>query len=185
MSMDDEDADLIAAKLASIQEAQEAGIPVLEDIDEAIAKSLQEQEAAEAAVSSGDIPAPPPAPKVGAKGKKLPSSVATTTPKAVIPVWKEFVYVEFSFSAPEVKEGILVALDYNNFAEGAPMQRFGDKYYQTIALGCGKTYKYKVRISLLLPSLIGIPFTFSIPLSLIISDRHVPNRACMNSFLFL
>lgn len=145
--MDDEDADLIAAKLASIQEAQEAGIPVLEDIDEALAKSLQEQQDAEAAVS-GDVPPPPPAPKPSAK-----KGSASSAPKPAVPVWKEFVYVEFCFTAPEVKEGIMVALDYNNFAEGAPMQRVGDKYYQTIALGCGKTYKYKVRFPLLFPCL--------------------------------
>jgi len=139
MSMDDEDADLIAAKLASIQEAQEAGIPVLEDMDESLA-FIKEQEAAELSISSGDVPNPPPPPSASSKAKKGSSSSA---PKIVVPVWKEFVYVEFSFSAPEVKEGILVALDYNNFSEGAPMQRVGDKYFQTLALGCGKTYKYK------------------------------------------
>ena len=171
MSMDDEDADLIAAKLASIQEAQEAGIPVLEDIDEALAKSLQEQQDAEAAVS-GEIPPPPPAPKASAaKGKKA----ATSAPKPVVPVWKEFVYVEFSFSAPEVKEGIMVALDYNSFAEGAPMQRFGDKYCQTIALGCGKTYKYKVCFPVLLFLLFCFSFTFSIRLAHLQSDRHCTN----------
>ena len=171
--MDDEDADLIAAKLASIQEAQEAGIPVLEDIDEALAKSLQEQQDAEAAVS-GDIPPPPPAPKPSAtKNKKSSSSSA---PKPVVPVWKEFVYVEFCFSATEVKEGIMVALDYNNYAEGAPMQRVGEKYFQTIALGCGKTYKYKVRFPLLFARILHCCALLSIAFFTFGSDRNTPNR---------
>jgi hypothetical protein len=152
MSMEDEDADLIAAKLASIQEAQEAGIPVLEDIDEAIAKSLEDQKAAEDAVLESDIPMPPPPPK-GSTAKKESKKGGSSSPKVTIPCWKNFVYVEFAFSAPEVKEGILVAIDYNGFAEGAPMQKVGDKYFQTIALGCGKTYKYKVRSLLALSSL--------------------------------
>lgn len=154
--MEDEDADLLAAKLASIQEAQAAGIPILEDLDADLA-NLDEQEQLEMMGSMTEqmengIPAPPPAP---AGAKKKAASKSTTTPKVVVPVWKNFVYVEFSFAAPDVKEGITVAIDYNNYAEGAPMQRIGDKYFQTIALGCGKTFKYKVRFfwlgSLLLP----------------------------------
>jgi len=133
--MEDEDADLIAAKLASIQEAHDAGIPVLEDLDDSF---INEQKAAELTISTGEVPAPPPPPVAGAKGKK-----GISTPKITVPVWKHFVYVEFSFSAPDVKDGVLIALDYNKFAEGAPMQRVGDKYFQTLALGCGKTYKYK------------------------------------------
>lgn len=176
--MDDEDADLIAAKLASIQEAQEAGIPVLEDIDEALAKSLQEQQDAEAAVS-GEIPPPPPAPKPSAtKGKK---SSSTSAPKPVVPVWKEFVYVEFCFSATEVKEGIMVALDYNNFAEGAPMQRVGDKHYQTIALGCGKTYKYKVRFPLLFIHLFPFIALLSIDFFIFGCDRNPTNSSILSA----
>lgn len=142
--MEDEDADLLAAKLASIQEAQAAGIPILEDLDADLA-NLEEQEQLEMMESmDGAIPAPPPAPT---NAKKKSAAKSSTTPKVVVPVWKNFVYVEFSFAAPDVKEGITVAIDYNNYAEGAPMQRIGDKYFQTIALGCGKTFKYKVRFS--------------------------------------
>lgn len=100
MSAEEEDAELFAAKLMSMQEAEQA-----------------------------TTEAPKAAPKV----------------KVVPPVWKEFVYVEFAFTASDVKEGVLVVVDYNGFAEGAPMQRIAGKYYQTIALGNGKSYKYKVR----------------------------------------
>lgn len=154
--MEDEDADLIAAKLASIQEAQAAGIPILEDLDEEMAQ-IEAQEQLEAAIAAGDdIPAPPPAPA----GKKAAAKKASgTAPKLVVPVWKDFVYVEFSFATAEAKEGVTIAVDYNNYADGVSMQRIGDKYYRTLALGCDKTFKYKVR-SLLL----GNPlFTFLIP----------------------
>lgn len=149
MSMDDEDADLIAAKLASIQEAQEAGIPVLEDIDEALAKSLAEQmdeefttEQDALATDIDGVPNAPPMPKSFVAKKKA----AAAAKAAVVPAaWKNFTYVEFAFAASDVQQGVVVAIDYNGYAEGAPMQRVGDKYYQTIALGCGKTYNYKVR----------------------------------------
>lgn len=141
--MEDEDADLLAAKLASIQEAQAAGIPILEEIDEEAKQIESDSALALSLMNEDDIPVPPPAPKGGAKAKK---DAKKSTPKLVVPVWKNYVYVEFSFSAPEVKEGIVIALDYTNFAEGAPMQKVGDKYFQTIALGCGKTFKYKVRL---------------------------------------
>lgn len=151
--MEDEDADLIAAKLASIQEAEAAGIPVLEDLDEALAKTIEEQEKAALALSLDDIPDAPPAPKLSTAKKGAAGKAAKTAPKEAVPNWRNYVYVEFAFAASDVKEGIVVALDYNQFAEGAPMTRIGDKYYQTLALGCGKTFKYKVRPQFSLPTL--------------------------------